>query len=463
MHGRAAWFSVTTILALAFAVLQAQSGKQLPTFRSTVEAVVLDVSVLDKDRNPIRGLKASDFTVIEDGKAQTITTFNAVDFQDPVPEPGAAAWTQEVPSDVSTNGDADNKRIVAIVMDDASPMPAVDVLRARATARKVIEALGPSDLACLVFREPGLSASDPDAPGLLFTYLVAAWNPAGEGPLGEASDGTPRAAAVPTASVRCASRSACSSGALGPTSRRSLSPPRAAAPAPSAPQAGGASKSHGGRGARAAHETGATAPGDGGAPDTAPVRGDGQVATVIDVVSVKRAWPAVLAEFKKARPSRSHLFNGTEVELVDGALVVEFPSDQGMLMKMAADAETMALLRQCVAAVLDADLLITYRLGRAGRSTERAVPDAPAGEAPSGDEGISADESVAPVGPVPSEDEGVGVVPEPGTPSTPDAPVAPAAPDAPPTPGAPLEHDDLEAQVIAELGASPVGDVTPEA
>jgi VWFA-related protein len=151
VHGRAAWFSVTTILALAFAVPQAQSGKQLPTFRSTVEAVVLDVSVLGKDRNPIRGLKASDFTVIEDGKAQTITTFNAVDFQDPVPEPGAAAWTQEVPSDVSTNGDADNKRIVAIVMDDASPMPAVDVLRARATARKVIEALGPSDLACLVF------------------------------------------------------------------------------------------------------------------------------------------------------------------------------------------------------------------------------------------------------------------------------------------------------------------------
>ncbi len=56
-----------------------------------------------------------------------------------------------------------------------------------------------SDLACLVFREPGLSASDPDAPGLLFTYLVAAWNLAGEGPLGAASDGTPRAAAV-----RCA-------------------------------------------------------------------------------------------------------------------------------------------------------------------------------------------------------------------------------------------------------------------
>jgi VWFA-related protein len=151
MGGRTRWFAVTTVFASAFAVLQAQSRQQLPTFRSTVEAVVLDVSVLDKDRNPIRGLKAIDFTVIEDGAAQTITTFNAIDFQDPVPEPGAAAWTQEVPSDVSTNADADNKRIVAIVMDDASPMPAVDVLHARATARKVIEALGPSDLACLVF------------------------------------------------------------------------------------------------------------------------------------------------------------------------------------------------------------------------------------------------------------------------------------------------------------------------
>ena len=151
MLRRTAWSPVITVLALVVATLQAQSRKQLPTFRSAVEAVVIDVSVLDKDRNPIRGLKASDFTITEDGTAQTITTFNAIDFQDPVPEPGAAAWTREVPSDVSSNADADNKRIVAIVMDDASPMPAVDVLRARAAARKVIDALGPSDLACLVF------------------------------------------------------------------------------------------------------------------------------------------------------------------------------------------------------------------------------------------------------------------------------------------------------------------------
>jgi hypothetical protein len=56
-----------------------------------------------------------------------------------------------------------------------------------------------SDLACLIFRTPDLSAVDPETPGLLLSYLVAAWNADGEGPLGDASDGTPRAPAV-----RCA-------------------------------------------------------------------------------------------------------------------------------------------------------------------------------------------------------------------------------------------------------------------
>ncbi|UCF67405.1 MAG: hypothetical protein JSV80_16810 [Acidobacteriota bacterium] len=56
-----------------------------------------------------------------------------------------------------------------------------------------------SDLACLVFRTPATSASDPELPAVLWTYLVAAWNAEGEGSLGAASDGTPR---VPV--VRCA-------------------------------------------------------------------------------------------------------------------------------------------------------------------------------------------------------------------------------------------------------------------
>ena len=53
--------------------------------------VVLDVSVLDQDRRPVRGLKASDFTVLEDGQPQKVSSFEAFDFEDPVPSGAAGA------------------------------------------------------------------------------------------------------------------------------------------------------------------------------------------------------------------------------------------------------------------------------------------------------------------------------------------------------------------------------------
>ncbi|RMG45169.1 MAG: hypothetical protein D6718_08140 [Acidobacteria bacterium] len=53
-----------------------------------------------------------------------------------------------------------------------------------------------SDLDCFVFRTPLTEATDPEVPPVLFTYLVAGWNADGEGPLGDASDGTARAPRV---------------------------------------------------------------------------------------------------------------------------------------------------------------------------------------------------------------------------------------------------------------------------
>jgi VWFA-related protein len=122
-----------------------------PVFRTGVDAVTLDVSVLDADRRPVRGLAKEDFTVLEDGKVQAITAFDAVEEPDQLEDVPVAPWVREVSADVQKNTDIAARRIVAVVMDDATPMPAPDVMLARAAARDAINALGPGELGCVVF------------------------------------------------------------------------------------------------------------------------------------------------------------------------------------------------------------------------------------------------------------------------------------------------------------------------
>ena len=49
-----------------------------PTFPAQVEQVIVDMVVTDKKGNPIRGLKREDITINEDGVAQQIVSFEAV-------------------------------------------------------------------------------------------------------------------------------------------------------------------------------------------------------------------------------------------------------------------------------------------------------------------------------------------------------------------------------------------------
>jgi VWFA-related protein len=130
---------------------QAAQQQPAPRYRTGVDLVAVDVSVLDHDRRPVHGLTIDDFTILENGKPQSIAAFTAIDIPE-IPEgPVSAPWIRDVAPDVRRNTDFNDQRVVVIAMDDATPMPAVDVLHAKDLARRTIDGLGPGDVAAVVY------------------------------------------------------------------------------------------------------------------------------------------------------------------------------------------------------------------------------------------------------------------------------------------------------------------------
>ena len=149
-------------IAAASAAPQNRPAPQT-TFRTGVDLIELDVSVLDRARQPFRGLTAEDFTVRVDGEARPIRTFSAVDV--PPPARPSAPWVRDVAPDVATNT-GPGGRVVVIMIDDGSFAQVDDAIdiravqKARAVARAAVDELGPSDLAAVVFTENNHAAQN---------------------------------------------------------------------------------------------------------------------------------------------------------------------------------------------------------------------------------------------------------------------------------------------------------------
>jgi VWFA-related protein len=132
-------------LAAAVALTGAQEPAQQPTFKAGVQLVRIDVSVLDGKRQPVRGLQASDFTVLEDGQARPIRSFQPIDAT------ATRAAMAPLPShNVATNqiGD-DTSRLIFILMDRSIPAER-PMLIARQIADAAIDAMAPGDQAAIV-------------------------------------------------------------------------------------------------------------------------------------------------------------------------------------------------------------------------------------------------------------------------------------------------------------------------
>jgi VWFA-related protein len=93
--------SVTLGVLFAASLAGAQEPpRDIPTFASKVELVTVDAVVVDAKGKPVRGLRAEDFTLLEDGKPQAIASFEAFDLGE---GPEGAAPTAGPSNPVATN------------------------------------------------------------------------------------------------------------------------------------------------------------------------------------------------------------------------------------------------------------------------------------------------------------------------------------------------------------------------
>jgi VWFA-related protein len=156
ISSRLFWKALGVLAATSTLVL----AQQQPTFRSRVDIVQVDVTVLDDQRRPVRGLMPTDFTLFEDGRPQEIVAFTEMSASEPWAP--ADSWIRKVPPDVKVNN-AEDGRLLLLILDDArtpvfaahrrggeaiGPNPKEAVKQA---ARAIVDRLGPNDLASVIF------------------------------------------------------------------------------------------------------------------------------------------------------------------------------------------------------------------------------------------------------------------------------------------------------------------------
>src|ERR1051326_8327994 len=115
------------LMAVPLAVF-AQSVGPLPPLTEQVEVHVVnvDVSVTDKNGNPVSGLTKNDFEIFEDGKRETVTNFAAVNTVAPV----AAANAHRSRTDVT-------RRILLVI--DNNFLDKIDRDRALSVLQKYLD------------------------------------------------------------------------------------------------------------------------------------------------------------------------------------------------------------------------------------------------------------------------------------------------------------------------------------
>jgi VWFA-related protein len=139
---------------------QARSGESGVTFRVTSELVLVSVTVRDKKGELVRGLKQSDFTVLEDGKPQHLQSFDIEDVESYVQNASQGGPTQveaaATKTDLLTNKKAPSREVLRdrrlmVLFLDLSSLQSDDSDRAVESAKNFLaKQMTPADLVSIV-------------------------------------------------------------------------------------------------------------------------------------------------------------------------------------------------------------------------------------------------------------------------------------------------------------------------
>ena len=146
LHG----FMVSLLLCTSTSL---SSQTQQPTFKGGVSLVTVDVTVLDKDGNPVRDLKPEDFEIKLNNKVQAVKSLAFVQPEGvTTPPPPAAAAAAAAPAPPATLRETANnstpkgeERVFVILVDDLSFAP-VRGKRLFGAAVKFLDSLPPTDV-----------------------------------------------------------------------------------------------------------------------------------------------------------------------------------------------------------------------------------------------------------------------------------------------------------------------------
>ena len=147
---------VLVIVMLCTGVISQESSSEY-TFRSKIELVLVNVTVRDRNGNPVRDLKREDFTVLEDNKPQQVVSFDQENTdavlstaatEAPLLRPAQPQGTGETPA--LDNRPLKDRRLIILFFDLSSMQPDEIDQATTAAQNYVDKQMVPADLVAVV-------------------------------------------------------------------------------------------------------------------------------------------------------------------------------------------------------------------------------------------------------------------------------------------------------------------------